>query len=234
MDGKLRILFLIFLASVTLFGCQQTGPDQHYARALGIERQLLRSSPDADYSHPGYIAVLRELKEVARTAKERDRAELLARRIMDGRRMALSEAYPQLGDLPHRLRGAEKPSPRGSSAGTPSGARSAAEARPRGRRGGVSSPARLEGLTEAQKAKLQVTMYSTSWCGYCKRARNWLQANGIPFTEKDVEKDPKGSAEFRKITGGRGGVPVITVGDEVIRGFSVPHLEKALRKAAGK
>ena len=88
-------------------------------------------------------------------------------------------------------------------------------------------------MTEAQKAKLQVTMYSTSWCGYCKRARNWLQANGIPFTEKDVEKDPKGSAEFRKITGGRGGVPVITVGDEVIRGFSVPHLEKALRKAAG-
>ena len=153
MDGTLRILFLIFLASVTLFGCQQTGPDQHYARALGIERQLLRSSPDADYSHPGYIAVLRELKEVARTAKERDRAELLARRIMDGRRMALSEAYPQLGDLPHRLRGAEKPSPRGSSAGTPSGAGSAAEARPRGRRGGVSSPARLEGLTEAQKAK---------------------------------------------------------------------------------
>ena len=87
-------------------------------------------------------------------------------------------------------------------------------------------------LTDDQKARLDITMYSTSWCGYCKKARRWLNANDLPFVEKDVEKDPEGNREFQEITGGRGGVPVITVGREVIRGFSERRLELAIERAA--
>ena len=34
-----------------------------------------------------------------------------------------------------------------------------------------------------------VTMYATSWCGYCKKARTYFRQNGINFIEYDIEKD---------------------------------------------
>lgn len=38
-------------------------------------------------------------------------------------------------------------------------------------------------------------MYTTPWCGYCFRLKKVLQAEGIEFTEIDIEGDPA-SAEF--------------------------------------
>jgi len=99
-------------------------------------------------------------------------------------------------------------------------------------RGKLGTQGSLSELTETQKKRLDITMYSTSWCGYCKKARRWLTANGIPFVEKDVEKDAAAGAEFRALTGGRGGVPVITVGETVIRGFAERQLEAAIERAA--
>jgi thiol-disulfide isomerase/thioredoxin len=34
----------------------------------------------------------------------------------------------------------------------------------------------------------QVTMYSTSWCGYCRKARQVFTQQNIPFRELDIEK----------------------------------------------
>jgi len=34
----------------------------------------------------------------------------------------------------------------------------------------------------------QVTMYSTGWCGYCRKARESFTRQGIPFKELDIEK----------------------------------------------
>ena len=209
--------------------CTTAAPDQHFARALGIEKQLLRANPDADYGHPGYVSVLRELRAVPRGASEKDRARKMAQRIQDGRRFAAQEAYAQIDHLPTRLEGREKPLPPRVS--SPASASSPGKRRARAPKA-AGGTAQLSALTAEQKARLDITMYSTTWCGYCKKARRWLTSNDIPFVEKDVEKDAAGAAEFRKLTGGRGGVPVITVGDTVIRGFSAPSLEAAIEKAA--
>lgn len=80
-----------------------------------------------------------------------------------------------------------------------------------------------------------ITMYSASWCGYCKKARAFLNEQGIPFEEKDVEKTPGASAELAAKaaqagvqTGG--GVPVFVVGDHnVIQGFDPDALLKAAK-----
>lgn len=64
----------------------------------------------------------------------------------------------------------------------------------------------------------RVIMYSASWCGICKQARQYFRANHIQFTEYDVEKSAKGGREFAKL-GGRG-VPVILVGKRRMNGFS--------------
>ena len=62
-------------------------------------------------------------------------------------------------------------------------------------------------------------MYSTSWCGYCRKARRWFQDNGYPFVEKDIEKSTDARREYQRASGGYGGVPLIVVNGQSFRGF---------------
>lgn len=76
-------------------------------------------------------------------------------------------------------------------------------------------------------ARSGVTMYSTDWCGHCRNARNYFKANGIAFTEIDVEKSEAGRREFAAYRGS--GVPLIVAGSRTLRGFS-PEAFEALRR----
>jgi glutaredoxin len=75
----------------------------------------------------------------------------------------------------------------------------------------------------------QVIVYGTSWCGYCKKARAWLTKKGIPFEDKDVEKDEgaarelavKAQAQHVRPTG----VPVIDMRGKLVLGFDEATLE---------
>ncbi|MBN1473031.1 MAG: glutaredoxin family protein, partial [Syntrophaceae bacterium] len=40
----------------------------------------------------------------------------------------------------------------------------------------------------------EVILYTTSWCPYCTKARNFFLSRNIPFTEYDVEKDREAAA----------------------------------------
>lgn len=62
-----------------------------------------------------------------------------------------------------------------------------------------------------------VVMYSTSWCGYCARARRLLQAKGVRFEEIDVDADPGARAEMIARSG-RYTVPQVFVGDTHVGG----------------
>ncbi len=72
-----------------------------------------------------------------------------------------------------------------------------------------------------------VVMYATSWCGYCKKAREFFRANNIEYTEYDVEESAEARQEFNDL-GGRG-VPVIVINEEVIHGLSLSKMRKALQ-----
>ncbi len=221
----------MLILSFLLVGCA-SGTADHYEQAIGIERELLRRNPTITYSHPGYVSVLRELDKVPRGHEDRDKADTLTQRISDGRRIALNDKLPQVDHLPNRLEGVEMPRPSaaaGSSrrTGLPPSAPAARRTLDRAAQGALGE------LTSAQIESLDITMYSTSWCGYCRKARSFFQGRGIPFVEKDVEKDRQGAAEFREISGGRGGVPVIVVNGQVMRGFSQPAVEAAIAQAVG-
>ncbi|TVZ41094.1 glutaredoxin [Alteromonadaceae bacterium 2753L.S.0a.02] len=76
-----------------------------------------------------------------------------------------------------------------------------------------------------QSAKSQqVLMYSTSWCGYCKKARRYFKQQGIAYTEYDIEKNSAAKRDYDRL-GGRG-VPVIVVGDKRMNGFTVAGFER--------
>lgn len=63
-----------------------------------------------------------------------------------------------------------------------------------------------------------VIMYSTVRCGYCRKARAYFKANGIAYTDYDVETSNKGRQDYQRM--GARGVPVILVGDKRLNGFS--------------
>jgi len=69
-----------------------------------------------------------------------------------------------------------------------------------------------------------VVMYSASWCKYCKRARNYFDANNIPYKEYDVETTEKGKRDYASL--GAHGVPVILYGSQRLNGFSVDSFER--------
>lgn len=73
-----------------------------------------------------------------------------------------------------------------------------------------------------QKGK--VLMYSTSWCGYCKKARRYFSENSIVFTEFDIEKNALARRQYDRL-GGKG-VPVILVGKRRMNGFSISGFKR--------
>lgn len=80
------------------------------------------------------------------------------------------------------------------------------------------APATAARKPAATKTSKQVVMYGTTWCGYCAKARRYFQANNIPFQDWDIEASASAKSEYDALKGK--GVPLIVVGDEVMRGFS--------------
>ena len=76
-----------------------------------------------------------------------------------------------------------------------------------------------------------VTVYTTSTCPWCTRAKEFLRQKGVPFQEKNIEHDAVAAREIVQRTG-QMGVPVITAGDEVIIGFDRARLDKLAAKYA--
>ncbi|MGB3009386.1 MAG: glutaredoxin family protein [Candidatus Saccharimonadales bacterium] len=75
-----------------------------------------------------------------------------------------------------------------------------------------------------------IILYSTTWCGYCKMAKKYLDDKGATFVEKDVEADADAMKEVLERMGGDfRGVPVIAIGDKTILGFDRPAIDKALQ-----
>ena len=58
-----------------------------------------------------------------------------------------------------------------------------------------------------------VTMYSTVWCGYCKRLKMAMKSAGIAFTEVDIEHDPEAATFVMGVNGGNQTVPTLKFAD---------------------
>jgi mycoredoxin len=68
-------------------------------------------------------------------------------------------------------------------------------------------------LTTCRLEASMLTMYSTSWCGYCHRLGSQLDREGIGYTVVDIEKD-RAAAEFvMSVNGGNQTVPTVRFPD---------------------
>ncbi|MHB8754813.1 MAG: glutaredoxin family protein [Candidatus Acidiferrales bacterium] len=56
-----------------------------------------------------------------------------------------------------------------------------------------------------------ITMYSTPWCGDCRRTKMFLKERGIEFREVDIDKSPEGEALVLRVNNGCRKVPTFEV-----------------------
>lgn len=78
-----------------------------------------------------------------------------------------------------------------------------------------------------KSSRKKVVMYSTEWCGVCKKAKRYFKAKGISYKEYDVERSTKGRRDYRRLKGR--GVPIILVGNQRMNGFSEGRFESIYR-----
>lgn len=59
----------------------------------------------------------------------------------------------------------------------------------------------------------ELTMYTTSWCGFCARLKTGLKASGIPWQEIDIELNPDAAEFVGSVNGGNHVVPTVLYAD---------------------
>ncbi|HVP59685.1 MAG TPA: glutaredoxin 3 [Myxococcaceae bacterium] len=65
-----------------------------------------------------------------------------------------------------------------------------------------------------------VTIYTTSSCVYCLRAKEYLRSKGVPYEEVDVTGDDAARARLVEQANGQRTVPQIFVGDVHVGGYT--------------
>ena len=56
-------------------------------------------------------------------------------------------------------------------------------------------------------------MYTTRWCGFCRRLKSQLARDGIEVLEVDIEADPDAADYVMSVNGGNQTVPTVVFAD---------------------
>jgi glutaredoxin len=105
---------------------------------------------------------------------------------------------------------------------------------------GESAPAAGSDASSGQPSSVDSTgavkplviVYGASWCGACHEAMAYMKKKGVPFIEKDIEKDAGAEREMRsklaKAGMNSGSIPILDVRGKILVGFSRESLDQAL------
>jgi mycoredoxin len=78
-----------------------------------------------------------------------------------------------------------------------------------------------------------LTMYSTSWCGYCHRLRAQLDREGIAYRVVDIERDETAAAYVESVNRGNRTVPTVVFPDgSVLTNPSIVQVRERLAEQA--
>jgi mycoredoxin len=78
----------------------------------------------------------------------------------------------------------------------------------------------------------RLTMYTTSWCGYCARLKRGLERAGVDFDEVDIEADSAAADFVVSANNGNATVPTLVLPNgEVMTNPPLPTLLSAVGAA---
>ncbi|MER7501854.1 mycoredoxin [Nonomuraea pusilla] len=58
---------------------------------------------------------------------------------------------------------------------------------------------------------MALTVYSTTWCGPCRRLKTQLAREGIAFEDIDIERDPAAAEFVMSVNNGNQTVPTVVI-----------------------
>lgn len=77
----------------------------------------------------------------------------------------------------------------------------------------------------------QITIYSTTWCAFCKTEKQYLDKKGIAYIEKDIEADKAAYEELMAKNGGSfQGVPVTDIAGSLVLGFDRAKIDSLIEE----
>ncbi len=80
----------------------------------------------------------------------------------------------------------------------------------------------------------EVVLYGASWCGACREARGYLRERGVPFVDRDIEREPGARAEMMEKARAAGvrtsGIPVIDFRGTILSGFSRDAIDRLIAR----
>ncbi|MFD1940312.1 mycoredoxin [Nonomuraea mangrovi] len=83
---------------------------------------------------------------------------------------------------------------------------------------------------------MALTVYSTTWCGPCKRLKSQLSREGIAYEEVDIERNPAAAEFVMSVNNGNQTVPTVVVdspnGRTVLTNPPVAQIKRLLEGAA--
>lgn len=78
-----------------------------------------------------------------------------------------------------------------------------------------------------------ITMFSTTWCGYCRRLKTQLDREGIAYAEVNIEEDPDSATFVEGVNGGNQTVPTVLFPDgSALTNPSLAQVRDALAAAS--
>ena len=79
-----------------------------------------------------------------------------------------------------------------------------------------------------------LTMYTTTWCAFCRRLKSQLAAEGIEITEVNIEEDPDAADYVMSVNGGFQTVPTVLFPDgTALTNPSIAAVKQRLGELAG-
>jgi len=72
-----------------------------------------------------------------------------------------------------------------------------------------------------------VVVYTTAWCGWCRKTLEFLDERGVRYVNKDIEANDGNRDELIRKTG-RTSIPVVEIDGEIIRGYNAGRMEQLL------
>jgi mycoredoxin len=75
-----------------------------------------------------------------------------------------------------------------------------------------------------------LTVYSTTWCGYCVRLKKGLDRAGIKYAEVNIEEDEAAAELVENVNGGNRTVPTVVFPDGVA--LTNPSIDQVKQRLA--
>jgi glutaredoxin len=95
----------------------------------------------------------------------------------------------------------------------------------RAERAAAAPPARNQPVGDHE-----VVVYTTSWCGWCRKTLAFLDEQGVDYDNRDIEADDAWREELLEKTG-RTSIPVVEIDGQLIRGYDPTRMAELLRSS---